>query len=68
MNREQIESIIASDESFAAYVNEQDTHPNNVAVELIGAAYELDGEELNDDEMIELIADIIASTKHLLNS
>ena len=68
MTREQIEAIIASDVSFAAYVTEQDTHPNNVAVELIGAAYELDGEILNDDEMIELIADIIATTKHLINS
>lgn len=68
MNREQIEAIIASDESFAAYVNEQDTHPHNVCVELIGQAYAIDGDELPDDEMIELISDIIATTNHLLNT
>ena len=68
MTREQIEAIIANDESFKAYVTEQDTHPHNICVELIGQAYELDGDDLPDDEMIELIADIIATTKHLLNS
>ena len=64
--REQIEAIIASDESFKAHVTEQDTHPHNVCVELIGQAYAIDGDELPDDEMIELIGDIIAATNNLL--
>lgn len=68
MTREQIEAIVASDESFKAHVTEQDTHPHNVCVELIGQAYAIEGDELPDDEMIELIGDIIASTKHLLNT
>jgi len=68
MTREQIEAIVASDESFKAYVTEQDTHPHNVCVELIGQAYAIEGDELPDDEMIELISDIIAATNHLLNT
>ena len=66
MTRDEIEAIIASDESFKAHVTEQDTHPHNVCVELIGQAYEIDGDELPDDEMIELIGDIIATTNNLL--
>lgn len=67
MTRAEIEAIIASDESFKAHVTEQDTHPHNVCVELIGQAYALDADDdLPDDEMIELIADIIATTNHLL--
>lgn len=68
MTREQIEAIVASDESFKAHVTEQDTHPHNVCVELIGQAYAIEGDELPDDEMIELISDIIAATNHLLNT
>jgi|688.fasta_scaffold1239824_2 hypothetical protein len=68
LSREQIEAIVASDVSFKAYVTEKDTHPHNVCVQLIGEAYEIDGDELPDDEMIELIGDIIAATNHLLNT
>lgn len=69
MTREQIEAIVASDESFKAHVTSEDTHPHNVCVELIGQAYALDADDdLPDDEMIELISDIIAATNHLLNT
>ena len=68
MTREQIEAIVESDVSFKAHVTEQDTHPHNVCVELIGQAYAIEGDDLPDDEMIELISDIIAATNHLLNT
>lgn len=69
MTREQIEAIVASDESFKAHVTSEDTHLHNVCVELIGQAYALDADDdLPDDEMIELISDIIAATNHLLNT
>jgi hypothetical protein len=67
MTREQLERLLETNESFTDYVLHEDTHPNNVAVELIGLAYELGGDYLGDDELLDIIAAILERTTHLLN-
>jgi hypothetical protein len=67
MKLKQIEAILNTNESFKAHVLAEDTHPNNVAVELIGLAYELGGDFLGDDELLDIIAAILERTTHLLN-
>lgn len=54
-----IETAINSTEEFDAYVIAQDTHPDNIALDLIGAAYELDGDELTDTDLLDLIQEIL---------
>jgi hypothetical protein len=67
MELKQIERILDTNESFADYVLAEDTHPNNVAVELIGLVYNLDGDDLADDDLLDIIAAILERTTHLLN-
>jgi hypothetical protein len=67
MELKQIERILDTNESFADYVLHEDTHPNNVAVELIGLVYNLDGDDLADDDLLDIIAAILERTTHLLN-
>ena len=67
MTLKQIEAILDTNESFKAHITEQDTHPNNVAVELIGLVYNLDGDDLADDDLLDIIALILERTTHLLN-
>lgn len=55
-----IEAAINSNAEFDAYVIAQDTHPDNIALDLIGAAYELDGDEVIDTDLLELIQDILS--------
>ena len=65
MDIKQIESVLDTNESFAEYVLTQDTHPNNVAVELIGLVYNLDGDDLTDDDLLDIIALILERTTYL---
>lgn len=67
MTAAELAAIVDSSDSFAAYVKDQDTHADNVAVSLIGVAYELDGEELNDEEMLETIEEILDSRRHYIS-
>jgi len=57
---DQIESAIENDFNFDAFVEAQDTHADNVALDLIGNAYDLDGEDLHDEELLALIQEILA--------
>lgn len=59
MTAADLAAIVDSSDSFAAYVKAQDTHADNIAVSLIGAAYELDGEELNDEQFIDALEKIL---------
>jgi UDP-N-acetyl-D-mannosaminuronate dehydrogenase len=59
MKLEDMEEIIQNYDSFARYVSEQDTHVENATVELIGIAYKLDGEELPDYHLINIIESIL---------
>ncbi len=67
MELKQIEAVLDTNESFKARVAYEDTHPNNVAVELIGLVYNLDGDDLADDDLLDIIALILERTTHLLN-
>jgi UDP-N-acetyl-D-mannosaminuronate dehydrogenase len=64
MKIEQIESIVSTQETFDSYAKELGTHPTNVAIELIGLAYKLDGDDLTDDDLLELIAEILKFAKN----
>lgn len=59
MRIEQLNLITESQESFDSYARELGTHPENIALELIGLAYQLDGDELRDDDLLELITQVI---------
>jgi hypothetical protein len=63
MKIEQIELIVSTQETFDSYAKELGTHPENVALELIGLAYQLDGDDLRDDDLLELITQIIKFTE-----
>jgi hypothetical protein len=57
---DEISSAIENDFNFDAFVEAQDTHADNVALDLIGNAYALDGEDLHDEELLALIQEILA--------
>jgi hypothetical protein len=63
----QIESAIENDFNFDAFVENQDTHADNVALDLIGNAYDLDGESLHDEELLALIQEILAMRNSWVN-
>lgn len=63
----QIESAIENDFNFDAFVEAQDTHADNVALDLIGNAYDLDGEDLHDEELLALIQEILAMRSSWVN-
>jgi uncharacterized protein (UPF0210 family) len=67
MTAADLAAIVDSSDSFAAYVKAQDTHADNVAVSLIGVAYELDGEHLSDEDMLETIEEILDSRRHYIS-
>jgi hypothetical protein len=58
-----IEDVIENYESFTAYVLDQDTHVENVTVDLIGKLYGLqddsDIEDLSTDYLINIIESIL---------
>lgn len=62
MRIEQLNLITESQENFDNYATELGTHPTNVAIELIGLAYKLDGDDLNDDDLLDLIAQVLKLT------
>ena len=66
MRIEQLRLIASNEENFNRYVTELGTYPTNVAIELIGLAYNTDGDSLNDDELLELITDVLEYTNKLV--
>ena len=57
--------ILDTRDTFAAYVKEQGTHIDNTSVDLIGAVYDLDADELTDNELLQNIALILQYAKEL---
>jgi hypothetical protein len=57
--------VLESRASFASYAAERDLPSDTAAIDLIGAIYDLDGDELNDDELLENIALILQYAKEL---
>lgn len=57
---DEIVAIIESDFTFDTYIERQDTHADNIALDLIGNAYALDGEDLHDEELLSLIQEILS--------
>jgi len=56
MNLEEIRNHIVSDQAFREYVGDS---PDGMTIDLITEAVEVDGENLADFELLDLIAEII---------
>jgi hypothetical protein len=50
-----LENVIENYDTFTTYVLEQDTHVENVTIELIGILYGLDDDDLSTDYFINII-------------
>jgi hypothetical protein len=59
-NLADIEAVIASNISYDAFITAQDTHPDNATLDLIGTAYELDADDMHDEELLSLIQEILS--------
>jgi hypothetical protein len=56
---DQFAKVTSDYDAFQTYVNEQDTHVDNAVIGLVGAGFELDGEELNDENFIGALEEIL---------
>jgi hypothetical protein len=56
---DQFAKVTSDYDAFETYVNEQDTHADNAVIGLVGAGFELDGEELNDENFIGALEEIL---------
>jgi hypothetical protein len=59
-NLADIEAVIESNIAYDAFIIAQDTHPDNVTLDLLGAAYALDGDDLHDEELLALMQEILS--------
>jgi hypothetical protein len=59
-NLADIEEVIASNIAYDAFVIAQDTHPDNITLDLLGVAYNLDGDDLHDEELLALMQEILS--------
>jgi hypothetical protein len=56
---DQFAKVTSDYDAFETYVNEQNTHADNAVIGLVGAGFELDGEELNDENFIDALEKIL---------
>ena len=56
----EIEAAINSNADYDAFITVQDRHPDNITLDLIGAAYALDADQVIDIDLLELIQDILS--------
>lgn len=56
---DQFAKVTSEYDAFSDYVNEQNTHADNAVIGLVGAGFELDGEELNDEQFIDALEKIL---------
>jgi hypothetical protein len=68
MNRAELDKVLESDQSFAQYVIEHDGALDACTIELMHNAYELDGEDLGDEELLHVYAEILALHSHYILS
>lgn len=59
-NLADIEEVIESNSAYDAFVIAQDTHPDNITLDLLGVAYNLDGDDLHDEELLALMQEILS--------
>ena len=59
-NLADIEEVIASNSAYDSFVIAQDTHPDNITLDLLGVAYNLDGDDLHDEELLALMQEILS--------
>jgi len=56
---DQFAKVTSDYDAFQTYINEQNTHADNAVIGLVGAGFELDGEELNDENFIGALEEIL---------
>lgn len=59
-NLADIEKVIANNISYDAFISEQGTHPDSVTLDLLNVAYNLDGDDLHDEELLALMQEILS--------
>jgi hypothetical protein len=67
MTPAELNKVLDSSESFAQYVAEHDGALDACTIELMHNAYELDGDDLGDEELLSIYAEILASRSHYLS-
>ena len=63
---DQIEKILDSDESFASHIYENESNLDSATIDLIAAAYDLDGDEMSDEALLETIKEIVLMRSNYL--
>jgi hypothetical protein len=66
MYADQIEKIIDSDSNFSSYIYENGSNLDGATLELISAAYDLDGDEMSDEDLLETIKEIVLMRSNYL--
>lgn len=63
---DQIEKILDSDESFASHIYDVTNDLDGATVDLIAAAYDLDGDDMSDESLLLTIKEILEKRSNYL--
>ena len=63
---DQIEKILDSDESFASHIYDVTNDLDGATVDLIAAAYDLDGDDMSDESLLLTIKEILERRSNYL--
>jgi hypothetical protein len=61
---DQLEKILDSDASFASHIYEVGNNLDGATVDLIAAAYDLDGDDMSDEDFLNTVKEILALRAH----
>jgi hypothetical protein len=63
---DQIEKIIDNDSNFSSYIYESGSNLDGATIDLIAAAYDLDGDDMSDETLLETIKEIVLMRSNYL--
>jgi hypothetical protein len=63
---DQIEKILDSDDSFASHIYENGSNLDGATVDLIAAAYDLDGDDMSDEALLDTVREIVLMRSNYL--
>lgn len=63
---DQLEKILDNDENFSTYIFENGSNLDGATVDLIAAAYDLDGDEMSDEDLIDTVREIVLMRSNYL--
>ena len=67
MTRQELDEIIESDNSFSQYVREHEDALDACTIELMQSAYNMDGDAMGDEELLNYYRDILDLRSKSLN-